>query len=1065
METGWGKVFDWKPGERRITLLMAANYFLFLLFFYLLKPARDSLFLVHLEPSNLPYVYLVTAFLAAPLISAHARAGGRMRLERITVLTLLLLMTSLTLMRLLINVQHDAVYFLFYGLVAVAGGVTTSQFWLMANAVFDSAQARRLFPVLGVGGIAGAFVGGEVTGFLVDYRLVDTNDLILAAVIVLGLAGMVTLGVWRCNPLIQETPQQEAEGESVGAFGVLKSVWGSRHLRLTVIILSLGVMTGTLVDFQFMNIAWQTHTQPGDLTSFLGKFYGRVSLVSLLLQLVFTSRLLRKLGAGGVLFILPSFLVLGSTFMLIAPGLLAGIVMRGTHQSLKHSIDKTSRELLFLPVSMALKKRTKLFMDTVVDRVARGLAGALLLVCGAIWSDSLFHVGVITLVLLALWLIATFFMRSAYIDTFRQAVARRHFGLSDMKIKVNDSSSLKTLATSLNEGSDHEVIFSLRLLDGINEPSLLEVVRPHLNSDSSEVRRLALEYMARTGSNEDVPLVQPLLDDPELQVRIEAIAFMGQHWKESSGPETCLGEMLNSSPAARNGVLAYLSQDNLDEDRLAIRDLVDERVVSEVFSDQSEWALEGKLVLARLPWLPRGCDDSLWDRLIGDENPDIVCAACAGIGIRGDLSRASLLFARLSRPSLRSSAREALVVLAKNEPHFFPELENFIHNYGAPLTARMEIPRVLSRLVSQESVDILLRHLATHIPEMRFQSLKGLNRLRVSGSKLVFDPRIVDVEINLEAHRYLQLELAKGHLHADDEATRLLLTVLSETQDLRLESVFRLMGLTYQANDVAGAYERIMGHNRQQRADAQEFLDNILTESHRRLLRSLLEKENLQSTARILGIDHSKQPRNEGEALDFLSRSCDPWLAACASHAGSSEINPAAEIYLTRKADDMLTPVEKVMLLKEIDVFQDLPTDLLAALATSATEKHCLEGQVLVKENQIPGAMYIIVEGAVNMFLHGQHVVTNLRGEEVGVWELFHGVGGPMGAVVGQDAMLLRINREDFNELLAGDIRVAKSIMQFMAGYLMYFVNKYGWPGKLEDLAQEGQVLDNPPRR
>ena len=54
-------------------------------------------------------------------MGAHARAGSRMRLERLTTLTLLALMVSLTVMRLLLEIEHDFVYYLFYGVVAVAG--------------------------------------------------------------------------------------------------------------------------------------------------------------------------------------------------------------------------------------------------------------------------------------------------------------------------------------------------------------------------------------------------------------------------------------------------------------------------------------------------------------------------------------------------------------------------------------------------------------------------------------------------------------------------------------------------------------------------------------------------------------------------------------------------------------------------------------------------------------------------------------------------------------------------------------------------------------------------------
>jgi len=181
---------DLRAGERRLAVLMSANYFLLLLFYYLLKPARDSLFLVEISPAQLPLAYVLTALVAAPVTAAYARAGLKHRLDRLIALTTIVLMVNLVVLRWLIGVRQEWVFYLFYSWVGVAGGLTTSQFWLLANGVFDAAQAKRIFPLLGLGGIAGAFVGGEFTSFLISNLGLPTRDLILVSVLVLAAAGL-----------------------------------------------------------------------------------------------------------------------------------------------------------------------------------------------------------------------------------------------------------------------------------------------------------------------------------------------------------------------------------------------------------------------------------------------------------------------------------------------------------------------------------------------------------------------------------------------------------------------------------------------------------------------------------------------------------------------------------------------------------------------------------------------------------------------------------------------------------------------------------------------------------
>jgi AAA family ATP:ADP antiporter len=1056
-----GSLLDWRPGERRLVLSMALGYFLFLLFFYLLKPARDALFLVNLEPTRLPWVYILTALLAAPLVAAHARAGSRMRLERLTTLTLLALMVSLTVMRLLLEIEHDFVYYLFYGVVAVAGGVTTSQFWLMASAVFDSVQARRLFPVLAVGGIAGAWAGGEITGFLVDFRLVDTRNLVLAATAVLGAAGLVTLGVWRSVPLPQERQPVSAAGDpDGGAWSVLKLVGRSRHLSLTVLIILLSVMVGSLVDYQFMAISWESYGEQAQLTSFLGRFYGRVSLVALLVQMMLTGRILRRLGAGGVLFILPGFLLLGSAFILVSPGLLAGMLLRGSDLSLKYSLDKTSRELLFMPVPLALKKRTKVFLDTLVDRMARGLAGALLLLCTLVWGLELSHVAVITLVLVLLWLAAAYKMRQAYIDSFRQAVTRRHVKPSELQINVGDSSSRKTLERVLSGGSEREILYALRLLADAREPRLLDLVRPRLQHPSAEIRRLALAFLTSNGGGEDQAAVEALLDDPELEVRVAAIGFLARHRAGPSGPGACLAGMLAASPASRNAALVFLGRSGDRQLDSELGGLVNSEVVRGVLADRSRWAVEGRIALAGLPWQPAGTGAELWDGLLRDPEPAVVAAAIDGIGRRGEINRAPWLLKQLDQAALHVPVRRALVALAEREPEMVAQLEAFLRAAGPSLTARREIPRILAGVPSQAAVQVLLTHLATHIPEMRYQSLKALNRLRQLDGRLEFDGKTVAVEINLEASRYLQLVRVGRLLAPDNPRDRLLVKVLNETQQLRLESVFRLMGLMYPAAEVAGAHARLTGPSRIQRANALEFLDNILSDSHRALVRALVLQENLKAVARSLQLAEGSVLAARQEALDFLSLSCDPWLAACARFAGAQAENPAADVYLNRKAEQMLTPVERVLILQEVDVFKDLPTDLLAALATLAQEEHFLAGDILFRQDDQPDAMYVVLEGEVDLHQNGQKVMTSGKGQHVGLWALFHDEPRPMTATVAGDSLLLRVDQDGFNDLLSGDVRLARSMMKVMARYLMGYVNEFGWrrPGPMGDPEQAPRI-------
>ena len=157
---------------------MLSSYYLILLSYYLLKPARDSLFLVRVSSEMLPLVFIITALVTAPVVTLYSRASRSLKLNRLIIFTLAIIIVNLFILRWLVQISSAWVYYLFYTWVSIYGVLTTSQFWLLANAVYNSAQAKRVFTLLGLGGIIGAFTGGQVTSFLVKALDVGTENLL-----------------------------------------------------------------------------------------------------------------------------------------------------------------------------------------------------------------------------------------------------------------------------------------------------------------------------------------------------------------------------------------------------------------------------------------------------------------------------------------------------------------------------------------------------------------------------------------------------------------------------------------------------------------------------------------------------------------------------------------------------------------------------------------------------------------------------------------------------------------------------------------------------------------------
>ncbi len=102
-----GSIFDVRKGEVAITALMFATYYLILVTYYFLKPARDSLFLVKVSPEMLPLVFILTALVTAPVITLYSRASRSLKLNQLIYISYAVLIVCLLALRYLVQINQS----------------------------------------------------------------------------------------------------------------------------------------------------------------------------------------------------------------------------------------------------------------------------------------------------------------------------------------------------------------------------------------------------------------------------------------------------------------------------------------------------------------------------------------------------------------------------------------------------------------------------------------------------------------------------------------------------------------------------------------------------------------------------------------------------------------------------------------------------------------------------------------------------------------------------------------------------------------------------------------------
>lgn len=128
----------------------------------------------------------------------------------------------------------------------------------------------------------------------------------------------------------------------------------------------------------------------------------------------------------------------------------------------------------------------------------------------------------------------------------------------------------------------------------------------------------------------------------------------------------------------------------------------------------------------------------------------------------------------------------------------------------------------------------------------------------------------------------------------------------------------------------------------------------------------------------------------------------------------------------------MLLTIERVALLKSIDIFSDTPDYVLASVARIVEEVELMPGEVFIHEGEPGNCLYLVIQGKVRAY-RGEETIINL-GPGMTVGELAILDPGPRSASVSavDDVFLFRIDKEPFDEVMADRPEIAQAVIRAM---------------------------------
>jgi CRP-like cAMP-binding protein len=126
----------------------------------------------------------------------------------------------------------------------------------------------------------------------------------------------------------------------------------------------------------------------------------------------------------------------------------------------------------------------------------------------------------------------------------------------------------------------------------------------------------------------------------------------------------------------------------------------------------------------------------------------------------------------------------------------------------------------------------------------------------------------------------------------------------------------------------------------------------------------------------------------------------------------------------------MLTIIEKVLLLQNVDIFSAVATEQLAFLAAIAQEVNAEKNQVLYRENDRPDGLFIVVTGTVRVLRGGAEIGRFGPNHALGIWVLFDDQPRLATVETTEETSLLFIGRDDFYDVLAEHTEIVQELFK-----------------------------------
>lgn len=389
--------------ELPLSLLMLSYFFLVITSFWVLKPIKSGLFLEYYDQTGFDiFSWHMTAaqaeliakilnmFVAIVAVIVFTWLARRFRRQQLTYIFSGFFMVCFIAFSRVIDTPGETTVWTFYLLGDLFSTIMVATFFAFLNDSVTPEAAKRLYGLVGFGGVSGGAFGSTFVRVWVEQMSMSSWLWICfgLAVVIAAVAMLAGRMVMRNPPPQEMKPKEEKPSKRTGSLALegARLVFRSRYLLSIMSIVVLYEMVSTIMDFQYKTSIGY-YLDGSAIRNNIATVAAIMNWIGMGVQLFLTSFIMTRFGLTTALMVLPAMTLMGSAGFLAVPILWTGSFLNIADNSFNNSINQSAKESLYVPTSFDAKYKGKAFIDMFAQRFAKVLAVGLSLGITAVFTD------------------------------------------------------------------------------------------------------------------------------------------------------------------------------------------------------------------------------------------------------------------------------------------------------------------------------------------------------------------------------------------------------------------------------------------------------------------------------------------------------------------------------------------------------------------------------------------------------------------------------------------------------------------------------------------------------